>query len=73
MEKILQANKNNVGGYDLYTERDSGNRILCLTGRYTNSLEYWKKMQALAEEVVHFLENVNEKNHPPTITVNMNS
>lgn len=67
MEKILQAKKNNAGGYDLFTERDRGNTVLCLTGRYANSLEYWKHMQYLAEEVVHFLENVNESSHPSII------
>lgn len=67
MEKLLQAKKNNAGGYDLNTEKDSGNPVLCLTGRYTNSLEYWKRLQALSEEVVHFLENINESKHPPII------
>ena len=55
MAKKLSAVKNNVGGYDLMTERDSGNEVRILTGN--KSREYWERMRATADAV---LENLNE-------------
>lgn len=69
MNKELSAIKNHAGGYDLATERDRGNQVLILTGRYSNSVEYWKRMKRLAEDVLFQLEEVNEESHDKTITV----
>lgn len=65
--KPLQAIKNNAGGYDLLTERDADNPVRCLTGRYSNSLEYWKRLRRLASSVIEHLEETNEGDHPQTI------
>lgn len=65
--KKLQAIKNNAGGYDLLTERDSGNEIRILTGRYANSLSYWQRLAKLANKVVDELESVDESMHKNVI------
>jgi hypothetical protein len=44
MKKQLLAEYNRAGGYDLLTERDSGNHVLILTGKHKNSLEYWERL-----------------------------
>ncbi len=59
--KKLQAKKNNAGGYDLLTERDRGNEVLILTGRYANSIKYWERLKDLADQVIYALENENEE------------
>ena len=61
------AIKNNAGGFDLMTERDSGNKVLILTGSYTYSLEYWQHLKALADDVIYTMENVTEEVWEETI------
>lgn len=58
--KETYASKNQVGGYDLMTERDSGNKVRILTGRYTISLEFWQQLKNLCDKVLFELDNVNE-------------
>lgn len=55
-EKPLIAILNSVGGYDLLTERDTGNRVLCLTGKPSLSIEYWKRLKQLSEDVIKAIE-----------------
>jgi hypothetical protein len=58
--KKITSERNNVGGIDLITERDSGNEIRILTGNKKNSLKYWKTLAMLAETVINELE-IKEK------------
>jgi hypothetical protein len=57
MKKVLMGKLNSAGGYDLLTERDSGNEILILTGKTTNSLDYWKRLQILCTHVIYEMEH----------------
>lgn len=65
--KPLKAIKNSVGGYDLLTERDAGNEILCLTGNEKRSLDYWMRMQDLAERVVIEIKGALPADRDPEI------
>ncbi len=69
--KLLEAKKNNAGGYDLLTERDSGNQVRVLTGAYTNSVEFWSRIKQLAQDVLYELDNVNEESQEETIIANI--
>lgn len=62
--KPLKAIQNNVGGYDLLTERDSGNEIRILTGRPEYSLDYWQRLADLAERVIQQFEDIKPNYHP---------
>lgn len=61
MPKKIQLQKNNTGGLDLLTERDSGNEVLILTGKKERSLEFWKKMKETANDAIYLLEHSNAK------------
>lgn len=58
--KQLQAIKNNTSGYDFIAERHAGSTIRYFTGQLPTSLEYWKRLRELADDVVWELENVND-------------
>jgi hypothetical protein len=62
MKKQLLAEYNRAGGYDLLTERDSGNHVLILTGKHKNSLEYWERLRQLSVDVICQLKVIDE-NH----------
>lgn len=52
MSKPLIAKLNSVGGYDLLTERDTGNEILILTGKASISVKYWERLHDLCKNVI---------------------
>lgn len=56
MRKKIELHKNNAGGIDLITERDSGNLVRILTGKPEHSIQYWKAMKATAEQALQLLE-----------------
>lgn len=60
--KPTEAVRNWAGGFDLRTERDSGNTVLILTGKKERSLEFWKGLQRLANDVVELLEHETKEN-----------
>lgn len=56
-KKMSYAISNKVGGFDLMTERDSGNEIRILTGRKEYSLKYWENLKNIAESVIDAIES----------------
>lgn len=54
--KQNKAINNNVGGFDLLTERDSGNRVRILTGSRKYSLEYWEELKNICDAVIDTIE-----------------
>jgi hypothetical protein len=49
--------KNTAGGYDLLTERDSGNPVRILLGKKESSLKFFKFLRDLCETAIDLLEN----------------
>ena len=62
------AQKNRAGGYDLFTERDSGNGVLILTGKKSSSKEYWQNLFNLAAQVMNEID-ADASDMPQEITV----
>ncbi len=56
MSKQVEIVRNFAGGFDLRTERDSGNTVTILTGKRERSLEYWENLLATADLVVATLK-----------------
>ena len=56
MSKKIAILKNSVGGYDLITERDSGNNVRILTGKPERSKEFWDCLRREAEHVLAKME-----------------
>ena len=70
--KKSQAIENSVGGFDLLTERDSGNEVLILTGKPQFSKDYWHdlfcrsnealdRMSAKPKNIVHSPSHLSKK------------
>ena len=56
MAKLIEAQRNSRGGYDLLTERDAGNQVLILTGDQKRSKEFWQRLAQTCEEVLGDIE-----------------
>ena len=56
MSKLAKLVRNDAGGIDLLTERDSGNQIRILTGKPTYSEQYWQRLKKLADIALLQLE-----------------
>lgn len=55
MAKKITLVENSAGGIDLLTERDSGNEVLILTGKKSNSLDFWKRLRTMADAAIEEL------------------
>lgn len=54
------AKQNHAGGYDLLTERNSGNEVRIQTGYVGSSVEYWTNLRNLCNEVLAQLSITEE-------------
>jgi hypothetical protein len=53
---MIELIRNNAGGIDLITERDSGNPVRILTGSPQYSLAYWESLRDMADTAISELE-----------------
>ena len=56
MSKPIQCIKNEAGGIDLLTERDSGNPVRILTGKPSCSKDFWKRLQSASHQALAAIE-----------------
>jgi hypothetical protein len=57
MSKKMDLISKDNGGIDLLIERDAGNEVRILTGKYAISLEFWYDLQSLVEKAITILED----------------
>ena len=50
--KTVYSLRNDVGGVDLITEKDSGNLVRVLTGNKKRSLEYWQRLEIVCQDAI---------------------
>ena len=69
MSKLAELVKNNAGGIDLITERDSGNQVRILTGKLPYSWQYWERLRKLADIALLQLELWHNKSDVEVISL----
>lgn len=52
MKKLIKLVKNDAGGIDLITEKDSRNEVRILTGNMVYSKNFWERMNKAVEEAL---------------------
>jgi len=55
--KKMYLADNWVGGIDLKVEKDAGNLVWILTGKYKSSMQFWRDLSKLCGEAIKALES----------------
>lgn len=61
MKKTIELQHNAAGGIDLLVSRDAGNDVLVLTGKPTNSREFWMRLRDVCEDALDQLEGMESE------------
>jgi len=60
MPKPIELINNGVGGVDLITERDAGNKIRILTGKPQFSKDFWRRIRVASLQALKMISEMEK-------------